>query len=199
MLNSLVERRARVSRVRALSRFHREGRLPALVTRRDHGELLPKVVDLAWNEKGGVPFRVDNANPGGSRGKETPKEVLSPIAVIGDVDQQRAILDSHREYAHIVGPLIEGPAGFEVEARVMPLAGEDTALDRSAVEREAHVRAPRLDLIQRAIGRGCHLTRRVDQLVSDAGLEIARLDRCVIAGMPKTHSTMYRGTALARK
>jgi len=57
----------------------------------------------------------------------------------------------------------------------------------------------RLDPIQRVLGRGCHLTRRIDQLVSDAGLEITRLDRYVIAGIPKTHSTMYRGTALARK
>lgn len=57
----------------------------------------------------------------------------------------------------------------------------------------------RLDPIQRVIGRGCHLTRRIDQLISDAGLEITRLDRYVIAGRPKTHSTMYRGTALARK
>jgi nucleoid-associated protein YgaU len=30
-------------------------------------ELLPKVVDLAWDEEGGVPFRLGNANPGGSR------------------------------------------------------------------------------------------------------------------------------------
>src|ERR1019366_2568119 len=57
----------------------------------------------------------------------------------------------------------------------------------------------RLDPIQRVIGRGCHLTRRIDQRISEAGLEIARLDRYVIGGMPKTHSTMYRGTALVRK
>jgi len=57
----------------------------------------------------------------------------------------------------------------------------------------------RLDPIQKVIGHGCHLTRRIDQLISDAGLEIAQLDRYVIAGMPRTHSTMYRGAALARK
>ncbi len=57
----------------------------------------------------------------------------------------------------------------------------------------------RLEPIQRVIGRGCHLTRRIDQLVSSAGLEITRLDRFLIQGMPKTHSTMYRGTALAVK
>lgn len=57
----------------------------------------------------------------------------------------------------------------------------------------------RLDPIQKVIGRGCHLTRRIDQLIAEAGLEIARLDRYVIAGMPKTHSTMYRGMAIASK
>jgi len=82
---------------------------------------------------------------------EAAQEVLPPIAAVGDVDQQRAILDSHREYAHIVGPLIEGPAGCEVEARVMPVAGEDAVLDRSAVQREAHVRAPVVDREQAAV------------------------------------------------
>jgi SAM-dependent methyltransferase len=57
----------------------------------------------------------------------------------------------------------------------------------------------RLDPIQSVIGRGCHLTRRIDQLVSNAGLEMARLDRYVIAGKRKARSTMYRGTAIARK
>jgi SAM-dependent methyltransferase len=57
----------------------------------------------------------------------------------------------------------------------------------------------RLDPIQRVIGRGCHLTRRIDRLVTDGGLEIVRLDRFLIAGMPRTHATMYRGAATARK
>jgi len=57
----------------------------------------------------------------------------------------------------------------------------------------------RLDPIQSMIGRGYHLTRRIDQLVSDAGLEIVRLDRYVIAEKRKARSTMYRGTAIARK
>lgn len=56
----------------------------------------------------------------------------------------------------------------------------------------------RLDPIQRVIGRGCHLSRPIDRLVADAGLEIARLDYYVIAG-PSPYATMYRGAALARK
>jgi ubiquinone/menaquinone biosynthesis C-methylase UbiE len=57
----------------------------------------------------------------------------------------------------------------------------------------------RLEPIQRVIGRGCHLTRAIDRLVIASGLEITHLDRYVIAGMPRTHATMYRGAAVARK
>jgi ubiquinone/menaquinone biosynthesis C-methylase UbiE len=57
----------------------------------------------------------------------------------------------------------------------------------------------RLDPIQQALSRGCHLTRRIDSLVTDGGLDIVRLDRFLIAGMPRTHGTMYRGSATARK
>jgi ubiquinone/menaquinone biosynthesis C-methylase UbiE len=57
----------------------------------------------------------------------------------------------------------------------------------------------RLNPIQRRIGRGCTLDRRIDSLIADAGLEIGRLDRFLIPGMPRTHATMYRGVATARK
>jgi ubiquinone/menaquinone biosynthesis C-methylase UbiE len=57
----------------------------------------------------------------------------------------------------------------------------------------------RLNPIQRVIGRGCTLDRRIDSLVADSGLQITRLDRFVIPGMPRTHATMYRGIAVARK
>jgi len=57
----------------------------------------------------------------------------------------------------------------------------------------------RLNPIQRRIGRGCTLDRRIDSLIADAGLEITRLDRFLIPGMPRTHGTMYRGIAAARK
>jgi len=57
----------------------------------------------------------------------------------------------------------------------------------------------RLNPIQRFIGRGCNLDRRIDALISDAGLAIARLDRFLIPGMPRTHATMYRGAATAQK
>lgn len=57
----------------------------------------------------------------------------------------------------------------------------------------------RLNPMQRFIGRGCNLDRRIDALISDAGLAIAHLDRFLIPGMLRTHATMYRGAAVAQK
>src|SRR5262245_62367073 len=41
----------------------------------------------------------------------------------------------------IVGPQIEGAAALEIEARVMPMTGEDAVLDGAAIKRKAHMRA----------------------------------------------------------
>jgi ubiquinone/menaquinone biosynthesis C-methylase UbiE len=54
----------------------------------------------------------------------------------------------------------------------------------------------RLNPIQRAIGGGCNLTRPIDRIILGTGFRIVRLDRYLIAGMPRTHATMYRGVAV---
>src|SRR5207244_2894966 len=54
------------------------------------------------------------------------------------------------EAAELVGPLVERAAAAEVEARVVPVAGEDAVLHRPAVEREAHVRAAVVDRVHGA-------------------------------------------------
>ena len=41
----------------------------------------------------------------------------------------------------VVGPQVEGAAARELEARLVPVAGQDAVLDAAAVERKAHVRA----------------------------------------------------------
>src|SRR5439155_26838028 len=41
----------------------------------------------------------------------------------------------------IIGPEIEGPAARQVEAGMMPVAGQDAVLDRAAVKRKTEVRA----------------------------------------------------------
>ena len=57
----------------------------------------------------------------------------------------------------------------------------------------------RLNPIQRVIGHGCNLDRRIDSLIADAGLTIVHLDRFLIPEMPRTHGTMYRGSAITEK
>jgi hypothetical protein len=42
--------------------------------------------------------------------------------------------------AHIVGELVKGAAAFQIEAGVMPVAGEDTILHRASVQGETHMR-----------------------------------------------------------
>ena len=52
-----------------------------------------------------------------------------------------AIAQFDREGRNVVGPQVKSAAAFEIEAGVMPMAGQDTVLDGAAIEWEAHVRA----------------------------------------------------------
>ncbi len=61
------------------------------------------------------------------------------------VDVDVVAVDLHRKPAQVVGPLVERAAGAEIEASVVPVAGEDPVADRPAVKREAHVRATVVD------------------------------------------------------
>ena len=54
-------------------------------------------------------------------------------------------VDRDVEPAGVVGPRIEGATRLEVEARVVPMTGHETALDRALMEWEAHVRATVFD------------------------------------------------------
>ena len=51
-----------------------------------------------------------------------------------------AVDDAHGAHRHVVGPEIEGRAAAQIEASVMPVAGEDAVLDAAAMERKTHVR-----------------------------------------------------------
>ena len=53
----------------------------------------------------------------------------------------------------------------------------------------------RLNPIQNVIGCGCNLNRRIDQLISKAGLHIVQLDRFVMEGVPRIGGELYRGIA----
>lgn len=53
----------------------------------------------------------------------------------------------------------------------------------------------RLNPIQRVIGCGCNLNRRIDQLISHAGLTMMKLDRFQMDSIPRLVGEMYRGIA----
>ena len=77
--------------------------------------------------------------------KDWPR--LPPAVPLGEVSG--VAVDVNGEAAQLVRPLVERAAGAEVEARVVPVAGEDPVVDRPAVQREAHVRAAVVDGVDR--------------------------------------------------
>lgn len=56
----------------------------------------------------------------------------------------------------------------------------------------------RLTPVQRRVFGGCHLNRPIDQLLTGAGLELARIDKYYASG-PKVFGYMYEGEATRRK
>ena len=57
----------------------------------------------------------------------------------------------------------------------------------------------RLNPLQRLIGCGCNMNRRIDEYIREAGLEIAALDRFRMPRAPRLLGEMFRGVALSRK
>ena len=54
----------------------------------------------------------------------------------------------------------------------------------------------RLNPLQRVIGCGCNLNRKIDQLIGQAGLAITKLDRFHMQHVPRLGGAMYRGSAM---
>ncbi len=52
----------------------------------------------------------------------------------------------------------------------------------------------RLNPVQQRIAGGCHLDRRIDELITDSGFELVDIHRFYVAG-PKSMSFMYAGQA----
>jgi hypothetical protein len=52
-----------------------------------------------------------------------------------------------------------------------------------------------LNPIQQVIGCGCNLNRRIDRLIGQAELDIVRLDRSMMDGVPRITGALYRGVA----
>ena len=121
---------------------------------------------------------------------------LQPRSLVGDavarrsqVDVDVVAVDLDREAAQLVGPLVERAARAEVEARVVPVAGEDPVRDRAAMEREAHVRAAVVDREHRAV-----LGEQADVVTVERDDEAACLDAAprarqrVVAGQSRQQS-----------
>jgi hypothetical protein len=53
-----------------------------------------------------------------------------------------AVDDANRACRHVVCPKVEGRATAQIETGMMPVAGEDTVLNASAVKGKPHMRAP---------------------------------------------------------
>ena len=53
----------------------------------------------------------------------------------------------------------------------------------------------RLNPLQKIVACGCHLNRRIDALITNAGFAIEKLERSVMPGLPRVIGTIYRGTA----
>ncbi|MDF0667774.1 MAG: class I SAM-dependent methyltransferase [Nitrospira sp.] len=53
----------------------------------------------------------------------------------------------------------------------------------------------RLNPIQNLIACGCNLNRQIDRLITQAGLNITRLDRFAMETVPRLGGEMYRGAA----
>ena len=53
----------------------------------------------------------------------------------------------------------------------------------------------RLNPIQNIIGCGCNLNRKIDHMITQAGLKIMTLDRFQMQSVPRPGGAMYKGTA----
>jgi hypothetical protein len=88
--------------------------------------------DSLANNEGYIPFQPDF---------QPFALVLAGIGMGGQVYPEFIAAYFDGEAANIVGELVEGSAAFEVEAGVMPVAGEDAVFDRAAIQGKAHVGA----------------------------------------------------------
>jgi ubiquinone/menaquinone biosynthesis C-methylase UbiE len=56
-------------------------------------------------------------------------------------------------------------------------------------------RQDRFNPIQKIIGAGCNMNRKIDELIENAGFEITTLDRFLAPNAPRILAEMYRGVA----
>lgn len=82
-------------------------------------------------------------------------------------------------------------------ARVLRPGGGLSFLEHGAAPHPGVLRwQRRLDPFQRRLAAGCHLSRPIDALLTEAGLRVIALHREYARGEPRPFGSLYRGRAL---
>ncbi len=79
------------------------------------------------------------------------QQVARPVALGFDDDGHPTVFDLDRVGPHVVGPRIQRAARAQIEAGVVPVAGQQPALDRPTMQRETHVRTAVIERVGRSI------------------------------------------------
>ena len=80
---------------------------------------------------------------------EPPQTMLHRIpGFCGHIDVDATVLDFDRIYCRVVGKKIEGAAAPQIETGVVPVTGQDTVLDGSAMQGEPHVGTAVVDRVE---------------------------------------------------
>jgi ubiquinone/menaquinone biosynthesis C-methylase UbiE len=80
--------------------------------------------------------------------------------------------------------------------RVLKPSGRFLFLEHGRSEDEKlAVWQDRLNPVQNIIGCGCNLNRKIDHIITQAGLKIITLDRFQMQSVPRLGGAMYKGTA----
>ena len=151
----VVERESSVLRVEPRCEVHEAGQ------RREAAE--PPSASTAHSEGEPSTERVRTARVGLEEDQHRLREdernvtfepVLEPNALAGDrvarlrdVHEDLVAVDADGEATQLVRELVERPARLEVEARVVPVAREDSVAHGSAMQRETHVRTAVVDRV----------------------------------------------------
>lgn len=90
------------------------------------------------------------------------------------------------------------PAALSEVRRILKFDGRFIFLEHGRSDSSQIARwQDRLNPIQKAIGVGCNMNRRIDEMIREAGFEINSLDRFLMPKTPRLLAEMYRGIATA--
>ena len=112
---------------------------------------------------------------------EPAPQMGDPVGRRLDDDDHVVAVDLDRVGAHVVGEGVEGAARVQVEAGVVPVAGEQAVVDGAPVQRETHVRAAVVDRVGAALG-----PEHADRLRPELGRQLSLGHQLVAAAHADT-------------